>query len=349
MNQRLYFKEGAIGGLLGLEGGVSGTGIQGPAQADQTGMNNLQDSYNRLLAVAQGKGPNPAQAQYQQNVQDLSKQQSGALSSVQGISPALATRMISQQGSAAMQNAAAQGATNLANQQMNAFGQAANVAGTQAGAANQMQGNINTTNAGLAQTQMGGQQQMIGGIMQGAGVAMAAEGGPVAALPMPSVDPQSKFAQFLSGTGDQVGGEEKQPLKSGSSKLMETLASKFKAGAPSMGPMAGGAGDVAPMATPMPVMAAARGGKVPAMVSPGETYIPPGKVKQAAKGNPLSAGEKIPGKPNVAGNSYSNDTVPKTLESGGIVIPNSIMQSPDPVGGAKDFIANIIAKRKARK
>jgi len=94
----------------------------------------------------------------------------------------------------------------------------------------------------------------------------------------------------------------------------------------------------------------ARGGRVPALLSPGETYIPPGKLNQAAKSaNPLAAGKKVPGKPKVAGNSYANDVVPAKLEAGGVVIPNSIMQSKYPAAGARDFIAGIIAKRKAHK
>lgn len=89
----------------------------------------------------------------------------------------------------------------------------------------------------------------------------------------------------------------------------------------------------------------AQGGKVPAMVSPGETYLPPNKVKQVEKGaNPLAVGKRIPGKPKVKGNSYANDIVPATLESGGIVIPNSIMQSKNPAKGAADFVRQIQSK-----
>jgi hypothetical protein len=92
-------------------------------------------------------------------------------------------------------------------------------------------------------------------------------------------------------------------------------------------------------------VAAAKGGKVPALLSPGETYIPPSKVKAVEKGaNPLKEGERVPGKPKVLGNSYANDTYRTTLQSGGIVIPNSIMQSKDPAKGAADFVRAIQAK-----
>lgn len=90
--------------------------------------------------------------------------------------------------------------------------------------------------------------------------------------------------------------------------------------------------------------------KVPAMVSPGETYLKPSQVKQVAKGkaNPLKVGERIPGKPKVAGNSYANDVVPKTLEAGGVVIPNSVMQSSDPAHNAYKFVQAVMARQKVK-
>jgi hypothetical protein len=87
----------------------------------------------------------------------------------------------------------------------------------------------------------------------------------------------------------------------------------------------------------------AKGGKVPAMVSPGERYLPPSEAKKVVDGKKpaMSAGEKIPGKPKVSGakNSYANDTVPKTLEAGGIVIPRSVTQGKDAQSQAHKFVA----------
>lgn len=96
----------------------------------------------------------------------------------------------------------------------------------------------------------------------------------------------------------------------------------------------------------------ARGGKaknkIPALVSPGETYLRPNQAKAVAKGkaNPLNIGERIPGTPKVPGNSYANDTVHKNLESGGVVIPNSVMQSSDPAHNAYKFVQAVMAKQK---
>jgi hypothetical protein len=90
----------------------------------------------------------------------------------------------------------------------------------------------------------------------------------------------------------------------------------------------------------------AKGGKVPAMVSPGERYLPPKAVAEVAKGkSPLKAGEMIPGKAKVKGDSLKNDVVPKTLEEGGIVLPRSVMESKHPHWEAHKFVSAIMAKK----
>lgn len=91
-------------------------------------------------------------------------------------------------------------------------------------------------------------------------------------------------------------------------------------------------------------MMAAKGGKVPALVSPGEQYLDKSDVKKVKEGkNPLSVGERIPGKPKHPGNDYRNDTVPKNLEAGGVVIPNEVMQSKNPPKEAHRFVAAVMA------
>jgi hypothetical protein len=75
----------------------------------------------------------------------------------------------------------------------------------------------------------------------------------------------------------------------------------------------------------------ASGGKVPAMVSPGEIYLNPDEVKKVVHegANPLKIGKKFLGKPKVKGDSLKNDTVPADLEEGGVVIPRHIMNKKD--------------------
>lgn len=96
----------------------------------------------------------------------------------------------------------------------------------------------------------------------------------------------------------------------------------------------------------------AHGGKVPALVSPGEIRIPKKDVKKVAEGkkSPLS-GEKIKGKPRVGGavNSYANDTVPKTLNEGDIILPRSVTQSKHPHWAAHKFVQDIMMQKHRKK
>ncbi len=113
----------------------------------------------------------------------------------------------------------------------------------------------------------------------------------------------------------------------------------------------GGAGKMIGSAVPQlmrAIMGKAEGGAVPALVSPGEDYLSPKDVDKVKKGaNPLSVGERIPGKPKVGGavNSYSNDIIPKTLESGGIVLPRSVTQADDANAKAIAFVNAILSKK----
>jgi hypothetical protein len=238
---------GAISGLLGFAGGANGTGFAGPTAApitqttnpadlanaqsgvnnsmgsqqallsalqNQNGLGNQSQVYGQLQGVANGTGPNPAQAMLnQQTGQNVANQaslmagQRGAASNV-----GLMARQAAQQGAATQQQAVGQGASMQANQSLNALGAAGNMANTMAGnqvgqvnantSAQQqeqanllgaagnlnntgvsMQSNINNANAGLANTQMQGQQGLIGGLMKSlssaGGMASGAAGGQV--------------------------------------------------------------------------------------------------------------------------------------------------------------------------
>lgn len=95
--------------------------------------------------------------------------------------------------------------------------------------------------------------------------------------------------------------------------------------------------------------ALAKGGKVPALLSPGERYLPPKAVAKVAKGaNPMKEGKKVPGTPKVKGskNSYANDTVKASLDEGGIVLPRSVTQHKNPEWAAHAFVRGIMAKNR---
>jgi hypothetical protein len=87
--------------------------------------------------------------------------------------------------------------------------------------------------------------------------------------------------------------------------------------------------------------------KVKALVSPGEIYLTREQAMQAANGkiDPMKAGKKVPGKAKVAGDSYDNDTVPAKLEKGGIVLPRSVTESPNPHWAAHAFVKALMARK----
>lgn len=65
----------------------------------------------------------------------------------------------------------------------------------------------------------------------------------------------------------------------------------------------------------------AGGGKVPALVSPGEVYLTPEQVEQVKQGaDPLKVGQRVPGQAKVKGDSYKNDFVKADLDEGGVVV-----------------------------
>lgn len=407
---------GAIGGLLGTAGGVSGTGIQGPSSAPivnptnadqlsaaytgtqgamggqqalltalqgQNGLQNQSNVYNQMQGVANGTGPNPAQAMLSQatgaNVANQAALMAGQRGA--GANVGLMARQAAQQGAATQQQAAGQGATMQANQSLNALNSAGQMAGnmaanqigqtnanTQAQQANQQallgaagnfnsavqsgQSSINSANAGLAGTQMQGQQGLIGGLMNSAGAAFGmADGGDVA--PQTAfAGPQSRFGQFLASSQQVAPAEQGASSQLGSNAGADAL----KKGSGSLGGIGGGASKGKSMAGGADAsdlmgamtMVAAKGGNVPAMVSPGEVYLDPREVERVKQGaNPMKVGEKIGGKPAVGGtkNSYANDTVSKDLESGGVVVPRSETQSKNPERNSAEFVAKVLARR----
>lgn len=375
----------ALGGMMGLSGGMGGTGFSAnsgtnagqlnetfdqnkAAQAQQQsllaalqGQGGLQKQgavYNQFQNIAAGQGPNPAQAMLNQatganvaNQASLMAGQRGAGSNV-----GLMARQAAQTGANMQQQAAGQGASMQAQQALGALGQAGNMAtgmaNNQVNQTNQNANSIqneqsilqgaNTANNNIqgqmAQQTMAGQQKMIGGMFNSMGGAFA-EGGPVSPTP---VGPQSMFGKSLSmfaGGGEAQGSMPTFHTIDNSNNPKEKKPSQPKSGGVS-------AGDSADFSN-----VAAGGGKVPAMVSPGERFLRPNEAKAVADGkvSPTQVGEKIPGQAQVKGDSYKNDTVRKNLDVGGIVIPRSIENSKNPGAEAKRFVDAYMAKKKVKK
>lgn len=184
------------------------------------------------------------------------------------------------------------------------------------------------------------------------GSALMANPTPMPANTTSASGPKSNMAKMLKGmmTSQKPSSQSQMsPKQSGFANIGAAAArgisslfggNDFNAqGEPSQAPQ----GADAQFTNPTPEPAMAKGGKVPALVSPGERYLPPSEAKKVVEGkkSAMKAGEKIPGKPKVAGakNSYANDTVPKTLQEGGIVIPRSVTQGKDAQSQAHKFVA----------
>jgi hypothetical protein len=238
-----------------------------------------------------------------------------------------------------------------------------------------MQGNVNTGNTALAQTNMQGQQAILGGTMSGVGAGMGmmggarggyvhlAEGGesmppqpyaapdgqgpvlaeqPVYPAPAPAPGPapvtepppqgpQSSFGQFLAGktsSTDYINMARWEDVQANMPQP-DTAATAQIPAQPQMGYgsqlLYKGAHDSAKMGT-MAAMAA-RGG-----------VAQDGTVKA---GSPAQKATK-------PGNAYSNDKVPAMLSEGEVVLPRSVMQSGNPERSAADFVAKVMARRRAR-
>lgn len=347
----------------------------------------------QLQGVANGTGPNPAQAMLAQQTGNNVAAQGALMAGQRGASQnvGLMARQIGQQGAATQQNAVGQGATLQAQQSLGALGQL----GTQQSAIGntlnqagglstqqvnqqlsaqqqasqtalqeqQIQTNAlmgaagNNTSAGVSGAQMASNanallsqqqqqnlQQAMSGATAGAGAAITAAGTPST--------PSATSAGTAAGYGATTTNANPASTPGDYSTLayggkVQKLAAGGKVGPQSMV----GRHLYAHYKASEPSIPLAHGGPVKAMVSPGEKYIPPAEVKEVVKGKKkaIMAGEMIPGKAKVKGNNLKNDTVPKTLEEGGIVLPRTVVNAKDPAKAAAKFVAAIAAKQGLKK
>lgn len=343
---------------------------------------------SQLAAQAQGKGPSVARTQLAQTTGENIAAQQALMAGQRGASSnvgALA-RQAGLVGARTQQQAAGQAATLRAQEQLAAQQQLAGITGQQLGqiaGAQQLglqgvgaaQQNIldaiarrNATQAAIAAGNQQFQSQLIGGLIGGASTALGgmAEGGEVSAQDDDEENDSfySSFSRAMSPSKEAMtpvarGGQ--QMGQAIGKKISGLLSGKKVSGQPSGGYAGANLGVktqmpqmINPMATSGAISAfkpgLAKGGKVPAMVSPGEKYLPPHEVKKVAQGkSPMAAGKTIPGKAKVEGDSYANDTVPATLEEGGIVIPRSVVQSENPEERARKFVAAVLARKQQKR
>lgn len=328
----------------------------------QNGIANQSSVFNQLQGVANGTGPNPAQAMLNNSTGQNVANQAALMASQRGsgANTGLIARQAAQQGGNIQQQAAGQGAALQAQQSLNAMNQLGGIAGQQVGtqanavgnynnfaqgaqgqtlnqinAQNQaalgQTGQTNAFNLGLAQQKAGKQDDILGSVTSALGSGLS--------------DLWSGAGDLFGGAGDYLGvlgagAAEMAPAVGGFAETYGPYMVAAKGGeVPSKGPSSNVGKHFHKMA---------QGGRVPALVSPGEKYLSPKDVKRVEQGaSPMKAGETIPGKAKVSGakNSYANDTVSKSLESGGIILPRSVTQSSKPDKKAEEFIAAILARK----
>ncbi|MES1988918.1 MAG: hypothetical protein V4440_12980 [Pseudomonadota bacterium] len=179
-------------------------------------------------------------------------------------------------------------------------------------------------------------------------------------VPQKSAGPSSGFGQFLKNMGSNMPATDNNQPQSGQASLQKGMSSALT-GLMSRAKSPDQSQDTSsqiPSASSMQMpklgqsSGFAKGGEVPALVSPGEIYLSPRAVEMVKKGaHPKEVGEVIPGKPRVGGaqNSYANDTVPKKLQVGGIVEPRSVTQSKNSDEDCARFVQAVLAKRKMGK
>lgn len=182
-----------------------------------------------------------------------------------------------------------------------------------------------------------------GGVVQETPFQMTPEGA-VAGAQIGNAPNTPAPVDLSESIGKGIGGGGKKDSGGGPESMMAGGAGDTDGGS-----SGGGSGGMMSM-LPMLAMLAYKGGQVPAMVSPGEGYLSPEKVDQVKKGaDPIKLAEKIPGKPKVKGDHAINDTKAKTLEEGGFVLPNTVMQAKNPAKAAHDFVLKHLSKSEGAK
>lgn len=242
-----------------------------------------------------------------------------------GANVGLIGRQAAQQGANIQQQAAGQGATMQANQSLGALNQLGGIAGQQAGQLAAATG----ANTGAQQNEQAQLLNSIAGVNSANVQNQASINQANAAL---QAGQNSMVGNVISGVAGGIG--------AALQKAEGGMIHKYAAGG---NVQSNHIVDYFNEATPM-----AQGGKVPALLSPGEKYLPPQAVEAVKQGaNPMEAGKTIPGKPKVSGakNSYANDTVKAELDEGGIVIPRSVTQSSKPDAKAEAFVRAVLAKQ----
>lgn len=164
-----------VGGIFQNAGDAMTVQNQYRAVMPEEVMSGQRSLADALRLQAEGRGPDPSAAAFQQNLDQVAAQQAGAIASQKGISPALQARMIADQAAKVQLGGAAQAAQMNAQQQLNARNLQLQLY-SQMG--NQALG-VQNINAGITGANAAAVNKTTQGIMGGAAQAgmMAATGG----------------------------------------------------------------------------------------------------------------------------------------------------------------------------
>lgn len=334
--------------------------------------------FNQLQGVANGTGPNPALAEFNQATGQNVANQAALMAGQRGAgaNAGLLARLASMQGANTQQQAAGQAATMQAQQQLGALNQLGGIAGQQVGQqqagitglnqaaqgnqnsilgainnqnANRinMQSNINSANGQIANTNAQGQQSILGGALGGAGLGAMklfglAEGGSVPGYADGGAVAVNNYAAPQSFAGKYFNQMGASPQNAGSGALNQGMKDFTSA-------LVGGFASK-PQFTAEQAVAAPSIVDTTSMIQPtaqdpmlmGAPQVPGGQMMS-------SEGGKVPGKAEVKGDSYANDTVSAKLSPGEIVIPRSVLQGKNPVQMAAKFVEQEMLKQKLSK
>lgn len=367
----------ALGGAGGIQNQSNTYNALGQTAAQlQPGIQQLGGLANQYQGIANGTGPNPAQAMLAQATGNNVAQQA-ALAAGQrgaGANVGLMERNAALAGSNAQQQAAGQGATLQANQSLNALGQVGNALGQQANLIGQ-QGTLQGMQGSIAGQQVGNQMAGTGAVTN---AALANQGQLTQGLgAQNTANIQNAAQQNSANAGVAAHNAQSQaqgigglfnslgPAASvlgglfggggaaaGADALSGSLAAVPELTLPALG-SAAGIGSGAGAASLLPLALKYKGGEIggsalaPHLQAISSIYH--GQTKQPlAQGGPvmLKQGGGVPGQPKQPEKDVkTNDTVPALLTPKEVVLPLSVTQSKDPVKAAAEFMASVLKKQ----
>jgi len=316
---------GANVGLMARQAAQQGGNLQQQA----VGQGATMQAQQSLNALGQIGGQQSAMGATQTALGNLGTTQVGAGQTALGAQAGQANTMATNEIGATNQGATA----NIANvgQQLGAANNAIN-AGVAA------QGSVNAANSALAVQGLKNKGDLAGGAMNGTGAAaIAALGGPqTAAAATPLINESTKG--FVGPPAAMAG-----PMAEGGEVGAQLPTA---AAAPDNGMSSWGAFmknlSYAPSSPDSALKQGASKGTQGLMTALSVAAMAQGGL--AAQGGGVSAGSPAQAA-TVPGNSYANDKINAVLSEGEVVIPRSIMMGKDPVRGAADFVAKILAKK----